>query len=184
VLKAVSFHILKVWASLEWKVFYSRKLYEFLLHHRIIRCRTRKVTWRVYVAELTCCEYVKSDNKVLELATVCLPWKQWTETSVSFDQVGISAFYSYVVVDLWQSLSEWCLLLSECVLVCRRENVGAWIIALSVREFLANKQINVLEHSPYSPDLVSSDFFLFLKKKKILKEGILMTLVTSGVIRR
>ena len=32
---------------------------------------------------------------------------------------------SCVVVDLWQSLSEWHLLLSACVLVCRRENVGA-----------------------------------------------------------
>jgi hypothetical protein len=54
---------------------------------------------------------MRSDNKVRELATVCLPWQQWT------DHVDISAFHSYVVVDLWQSLSEWRLLLSECVLV-------------------------------------------------------------------
>jgi hypothetical protein len=65
-----------------------------------------------------------SDNKVRELATVCFQWQQWTETSVCFDDVGISAFHSCVVVDLWQSLSEWRLLLYECVLVCRRENVG------------------------------------------------------------
>jgi hypothetical protein len=64
----------------------------------------------------------KSDNKVRAFATVGLPW---TETSVWFDDVGISAFHSCVVVDLWQSLSEWRLLLSECVLVCRRENVEA-----------------------------------------------------------
>jgi hypothetical protein len=69
--------------------------------------------------------YTQSDNKVRELATVCLPWQQWTETSVSFDDVDISAFHSFVVVDLWQSVSEWRLLLSECVFVCRRENVGA-----------------------------------------------------------
>jgi len=31
--------------------------------------------------------------------------------------------------------------------------------ALSVREFLANKQITVLEHPAYSPDLAPSDFF-------------------------
>jgi len=31
--------------------------------------------------------------------------------------------------------------------------------ALSVREFLATKQITVLEHPAYSPDLASSDFF-------------------------
>jgi hypothetical protein len=42
-----------------------------------------------------------SDNKVRELATVCLPWQQWTETSVWCDDVGISAFHSCVVVDLW-----------------------------------------------------------------------------------
>jgi hypothetical protein len=70
-------------------------------------------------------ELTRSDNKVRELATVCLPWQQWTETSVWSDDVGILAFHSCVVVDLWQSLSEWRLLLSGCVLVCRRENVGA-----------------------------------------------------------
>jgi hypothetical protein len=66
-----------------------------------------------------------NENKVRELATVCLPWQQWTETSEWFDDVGKSEFHSCVVVDLWQSLSEWRLLVSECVLVCRRENVGA-----------------------------------------------------------
>jgi hypothetical protein len=45
-----------------------------------------------------------SDNKVRELITVCLPWQQWTETSLWFDDVGISAFHSYVDVELWQSL--------------------------------------------------------------------------------
>jgi hypothetical protein len=68
--------------------------------------------------------YTKSGDKVCELATVCLPWHQWTETSVWFDDIGISAFHS-CVVDLWQFPSEWHLLLSECVLVCLRENVGA-----------------------------------------------------------
>jgi hypothetical protein len=60
-------------------------------------------------------------NKVRELAAVCLS-QQWTETSsVWFDDVGISAFHSCIVVDLWQFLSEWRLLLSECVLLpCSR----------------------------------------------------------------
>ena len=39
--------------------------------------------------------------------------------------VDISAFQSNVVVDLWQSLSEWHLLLSVCVVVCRCKIVGA-----------------------------------------------------------
>jgi len=52
-----------------------------------------------------------------------LPWQQWTKALVWFDDVDISAFHSCVVVDLWQSLSEWHLLLFACVLMCRRENV-------------------------------------------------------------
>jgi hypothetical protein len=52
------------------------------------------------------------------------------------------------------------------VLVCRRENVGAWIKALAVREFLASKQIG-------TPSLFtgSSPQWLFLLPKinKILK---------------
>ena len=41
--------------------------------------------------------------------------------------------------------------------------------ALSVREFLATKQITVLEHPVYSPNLAPSDFFLYPKIKEILK---------------
>ena len=37
-------------------------------------------------------------------------------------------------------------------------------------KFLATKQITVLEHPAYSPDLVPNDFFLFPKVKVILKE--------------
>jgi hypothetical protein len=40
---------------------------------------------------------------------------------------------------------------------------------LSVREFLATKQITVLEHLACSPDLAPTDFFLFPKIKEILK---------------
>jgi len=62
--------------------------------------------------------------KFANSATVCLPWQHWTNTLVWFDDFDISAFH-ICVVDLWQSLSEWHLLLSACVVVCRRENVGA-----------------------------------------------------------
>jgi transposase len=41
--------------------------------------------------------------------------------------------------------------------------------ALSVKQFLAEKQIAVLEHPPYSPDLAPCDFFLFPKVKSVLK---------------
>jgi transposase len=38
-----------------------------------------------------------------------------------------------------------------------------------VREFSASKEITVLEHPPFSPDLAPSGFFLFPKIKKLLK---------------
>jgi len=38
-----------------------------------------------------------------------------------------------------------------------------------MREFLATKQVTVLEHPVSSPDLAPSYFFLFLKIKVILK---------------
>jgi hypothetical protein len=61
---------------------------------------------------------------------------------------------------------------------------GAHRRTLTVREFLASKQITVLKHPPYSSDLTPNDLFLFPKIKELLKGGILMILMTSGVIRR
>ena len=54
--------------------------------------------------------------------------------------------------------------------ILRHDNAPAHT-ALSVREFLATKQISVLEHPAYSPDLAPSDFFVFPKIKKILNGG-------------
>jgi hypothetical protein len=59
----------------------------------------------------------RSVNKVREHSIMCLPWQQWTESSVWCNDVGISAFHSSIVVDLWQFLYECFLLLSESVLV-------------------------------------------------------------------
>jgi histone-lysine N-methyltransferase SETMAR len=56
----------------------------------------------------------------------------------------------------------------------RRDNADDWVLqhdnapahtALSIREFLAKKNIPVLPHPPYSPDLTPCDFHLFLKLK-------------------
>ena len=82
--------------------------------------RSEKITMRLLQRVGSTC----TDNKVRELAKVCLPWQHWTKALVWFDD-DTSAFHSCVVVDLWQSLSEWHLLLSVCVSVCSRENVGA-----------------------------------------------------------
>ena len=59
-------------------------------------------------------EYTCWDNKVCELATMCLPWQHWTKVLVWFDDVDIPAFHSCVVVDLWQSLTEWHLRVFWC----------------------------------------------------------------------
>ena len=64
------------------------------------------------------------NEKVNELATLCLLWQHWTKAVVRFDDVDISGFHNCVVVDLWQSLCEWRLLLYACDWVCRREIVG------------------------------------------------------------
>ncbi|PNF28573.1 hypothetical protein B7P43_G09389 [Cryptotermes secundus] len=53
-------------------------------------------------------------------------------------------------------------------------------LAKEQKQYLASKQITMLEHLPCSLDLAPSDFLLFLKIKEILKECILMTLKTSG----
>ena len=41
--------------------------------------------------------------------------------------------------------------------------------ALSMKQFLVSKEITMLHHPPYSPNLAPCDFFLFPKLKGILK---------------
>ena len=42
--------------------------------------------------------------------------------------------------------------------------------ALSVKQFLVSKEITMLHHPPYLPNLAPCDFFLFPKLKRILME--------------
>jgi len=51
---------------------------------------------------------------------------------------------------------------------CHQDNALAHN-ALSVKQLLANKNITVLEHPPYSPDLAPCDFYLFPNIKSVLK---------------
>ena len=41
--------------------------------------------------------------------------------------------------------------------------------ASNVKEFIGKKNINMLAHAPYSPDLAPADFFLFPKAKQLLE---------------
>jgi len=52
--------------------------------------------------------------------------------------------------------------------VLHHDNVPAHN-ALSIQEFLAKKNIPILPHPPYSPDLAPCDFYLFPKLKSKLK---------------
>jgi hypothetical protein len=77
---------------------------------------------------------------------VCFPWQQWTESSLWFDDVGISEFHSRAVVDIWQSLSEWRL------------------YCLSVFCFAVANNSWILHH-----DNAPAFFFLFPNIKEIFK---------------
>ena len=51
---------------------------------------------------------------------------------------------------------------------------NAWVFrtahsALSIRQFLAERNVPTLEQPPYSPDLAACDFFLFPKLKGVIK---------------
>jgi hypothetical protein len=135
--------------------FIYHELVHIQLHCPVQLWKNIQYSWTLYP---TCHGCTWSSNKVRELATVCLPWQQRTETSVWFDDADISAFHSCVVVYLWQSLSEWRLVLSECFGALHHDNAPAHT-TLSMREFLGSKHITVLEHPPYSPDLAPNDFF-------------------------
>ena len=56
-----------------------------------------------------------------------------------------SAFHICVVVDLWQSPSEWHLLLPACVLVCCCKTVGTWI-RVTICQDLLERQDDILGH--------------------------------------
>jgi hypothetical protein len=82
---------------------------------------------------------------------VCLPWQQWTETSVWFDDV----YYLEVLKSLREKVRrKRPELFANNSWILRHDNAPAHT-ALSVREFLASKQITVL-FTGSSPKLLSS----------------------------
>jgi len=107
-------------------------------------------------------------------------WVKKTMIIVFFDSRGIvhkefvppgrtfnHAFYK----DVLERLRKW-------VQRVRTDIADDWLLhhdnapahtALSIREFLAKKNIPVLPHPPYSPDLAPCDFYLFSKLKLKLK---------------
>jgi histone-lysine N-methyltransferase SETMAR len=89
-----------------------------------------------------------------ELATVCFIHYEFVPNGRTVNQV----YYMEVLKSCVKELDE--LFDNSCILLL--DNATAHT-SLSVKEFLATKQITVLEHLPYSPDLAPIDFFLFPK---------------------
>jgi hypothetical protein len=129
-----------------------------------IECQHIKFIPLTHDVCLLSCVY-RRDNKVRELATVCIPWQQWTETTVWFDDVYYLEVLKRLRVKVRRKRPE---IFANNSWMLHHDNAPAHT-ALSLREFLASKQITVLEHPPYSPDLTPNDFFLFPKIKEILK---------------
>jgi len=96
-----------------------------------------------------------SYNKVRVPATVCLPWQHWTKALVWSTKFTISKYWKGCVKKLRRKRPE---LSANNSWILYHDNAHA-DTALSVREFLATKQITVLEHPAYSPDLAPNDFF-------------------------
>ena len=105
------------------------------------------------------------DNKVRELATVCLLHYEFVLTRQTVNQV----YYLEVLKRLREKV-RWKRpeLFANNSWILHHDNATAHT-ALSVREFLATKQITVLEHAASSPDIAPSDFFLFPKIKELSK---------------
>jgi transposase len=98
-----------------------------------------------------------------------LQWQQWTETSVWYGQTVNQVHYLEVLKRLLEKVRrKGPELFANNSRILHHDNAPAHT-ALSVREFLASKQITVLEHPPYSPDLAPDEFFLFPKIKEMLK---------------
>ena len=111
------------------------------------------------------------DNKVRELAKVCffcirgIVRYEFVSTWQTVNQV----YYLEVLKRLREKLRRKqpeLFASNSCIL--HQDNAPAHT-ALSVRAFLATKQITVLEHPVYSPDLTLSDFFLLPQINEILK---------------
>ena len=96
-------------------------------------------------------------NKVRELATVCFPWQHWTKDSQTVNQVYYLEVLKRLREKVRRKRPE---LFASNSWILHHDNAHGHI-ALSLWEFLATKQITVLEHPAYLPDLAPSYFFLF-----------------------
>jgi len=98
-------------------------------------------------------------------------------------QTVTGSFYLSVLERLWKRIRH---VRPEC------SAPGSWFLlhdnapvhrAVAVQEFLTRKQVCVLNHPPYSPDLSPCDYFLFPKLKLLLKGRLFEDIQdTQGVV--
>ena len=83
-----------------------------------------------------------NDNKVRDLATVCLLWQHWTKVLQTINQVYYLEVLKMLREKVRRKRPE---LFANNSCILHQDNAPAHT-ALSVRAFLATKQITVLEH--------------------------------------
>ena len=101
-------------------------------------------------------------NKFHELATVCLPWQQWIKLDKTVNQLYYLEVLKRLREKVRRKRPE---LFANNSWILHHDNAPAHT-ALSLRECLATKQITVLEHPEYSPDLAPNDFFSVPEDKR------------------
>ena len=106
--------------------------------------------------------FTLSDNKVRELATVGFIHYEFVPTGQTVNQV----YYLEVLKRLREEVRrERPELFANNSWILHHDNAPAHT-ALFLREVLATKQITVLEHPAYSPDLAPKDYFSVPEDKK------------------
>jgi hypothetical protein len=105
---------------------------------------------------------MRSDNKVRKLTTVCLRGSSGQKPHYGLMTLAYQHLLKMLYEKVRQKRPE---LSANNSWILHHDNATAHT-TLYVREFLASKQITVLQHPPYSPYLAPSDFFLFPKIRK------------------
>ena len=95
------------------------------------------------------------DNKFREIITVCFLHYEFVPTGQTVNQLYYLEVLKRLREKVRRKRPE---LFANNSWILHHDNALAHT-ALSVREFLATKQIAVLEHPTYSPDLAPNDFF-------------------------
>jgi len=74
---------------------FDEQLYQHTVNDLLLQVRKLKI---FFVGFIPLWYITWKDNKVRELATVCLPWQHWTNTLVLFDDVIYQRFTAVLLL--------------------------------------------------------------------------------------